>query len=146
MMFSKSFGYALRSILYIAENNEKRKRIQLQEIADKLNLPKHFLGKVMKWLVKERILLSTKGPFGGFSLSIKTLNTTLYELIAITGEAETPDACVLHMGPCNARQPCALHTQAESLKNKRNELLHSTTISSLLSKEKRAAFDKIMSN
>ena len=45
MVFSKSFGYAVRGVLYIAIMNGDRKRIQLDEIAEKLTgIPKRIPG------------------------------------------------------------------------------------------------------
>ena len=52
MIFSKTFGYALRSVLYLAMLHEDKDRIQLDEIAVQLSVPRHFLGNVMKKLVK----------------------------------------------------------------------------------------------
>ena len=69
MIFSKTFGYALRGVLYLSTINEDKPRVQLDEIAAKLSIPRHFLGKVMKKLVKEGVLSSMKGPFGGFSVN-----------------------------------------------------------------------------
>ena len=48
MIFSKSFGYAIRGILYIAVMKNEKQRVQLDEMAGKLNIPRHFLGKIMK--------------------------------------------------------------------------------------------------
>src|SRR6185503_8622151 len=114
MMFSKSFGYALRSLLYVAERRDEGGRIQMQEIAENLGIPKPFLSKVMKWLAREGILKSTKGPFGGFSLNKGTLNTSLAKLAEITHDYPVPDACILHLGKCNAQDPCVMHVEMES--------------------------------
>jgi Rrf2 family transcriptional regulator, iron-sulfur cluster assembly transcription factor len=65
MVFSKSFGYALRGVLYVTMAGEKKTMIQLEEVAHQLTVPKHFLAKVMKNLVKEGVLNSMKGPYGG---------------------------------------------------------------------------------
>src|SRR5918994_618927 len=64
MPFTKSFGYALRSILYIAIMSKEKSKVQVEEIAVRLSVPKHFLGKIMRLVVKNGILNSTKGPYG----------------------------------------------------------------------------------
>src|SRR5678816_4528942 len=89
MVFSKSFGYAVRGVLYIAIMNGDRKRIQLDEIAEKLTVPRFFLGKIMRKMVKEGILESGKGKYGGFSMNENTLKTTLIKLIEITAVSYT---------------------------------------------------------
>ncbi len=135
MIFSKSFGYSLRSVLYVAASGANNHRVPLSEVAEKLNIPRHFLGKVMKRLVKEGILSSQKGPSGGFRINERTLNTSLFTFVSITRETGQFDSCVLRLEKCNARQPCPLHRQAEWLKQQWRNLLSSTTVHDLLDKE-----------
>lgn len=135
MLFSKSFGYALRGVLYVAILSDSKPRIQLEEIAQKLSVPRHFLGKVMKGLVKEKILRSLKGPYGGFSLHENTIDTTLLKLAEVTGDTGLFESCVLRLRQCNAKNPCPMHKEAESLRKKWQDLLASTTIGDLLKKD-----------
>jgi len=135
MVFSKSFGYALRGILYVALVSETRARVQLDEMADQLAVPRHFLGKVMKNLVKEGILDSVRGPSGGFYMNEQTLQTPLYRLIEITGEVEEMSMCVLRLRKCNAQHPCPMHSEAIQMRGQWQQLLSSTTIGDLLRKD-----------
>lgn len=135
MIFSKTFGYALRGILYIALLRNEKPRVQLDEIADQLSVSRHFLGNVLKGLVNEGVLDSMKGPFGGFSVNQSTMEYTLYDLKKITGEVEDFNSCVLRFKKCNALNPCPLHDQLESLRNEWKHLLESTTIGDLLEKD-----------
>ncbi len=136
MLFSKSFGYALRSVLYVAASESEKNRVSLNEIAERLNIPRHFLGKVMKRVVKEGVLSSQKGPTGGFSTNEKTLFTTLRVFVDITGEPIQADSCVLRLQKCNSRNPCPLHQQAQLLRDHWLNLLSSTTIRDLLKKDR----------
>lgn len=136
MVLSKSFGYALRGILYVALGCPPRQRIQVDEIARELSVPKHFLGKVMKKIVKHGILNSTKGPHGGFSLGENTLSTTLFDLIQIT-DTDTPfDDCVLRFRKCNSGNPCPLHHKIEAYKKDFYQIFGKTTIGDLLNADK----------
>ena len=132
MFFSKSFGYALRGILYIALTSSERPRIQVEEIARKLVVPKYFLSKIIKSLVQRDILNSTKGPYGGISLNDKTLSTPLYELLIITSGNRQLDNCVLRLSKCNSRHPCPLHNKMEVCKKELRQVLTNTRISDLL--------------
>lgn len=135
MVFSKSFGYALRGILYIALTVNENERIQLAEIAEKLKIPRHFLGKVMRKLAEEGIINSMKGPYGGFSINEGTMETPLRQLINITGEGEGFNTCVLRLRKCNSQNPCPMHEEVELLRTKWQTLLASTTVGDLLKKE-----------
>jgi Rrf2 family transcriptional regulator, iron-sulfur cluster assembly transcription factor len=132
MFFSKSFGYALRGILYTAVACKEKQRIQVDEMARELEVPRHFLGKIMKKVVKHGILHSTKGPYGGFSLNEITLSTSLFELITITDGDEQFESCVLRLKKCNATRPCPLHHKMETFKVEMKQLLTKTQIGDLL--------------
>ena len=116
MYFSKSFGYAVRGVLYVAVTGTSKSRIQVDEIARKLSVPKNFLGKIMKKIVKHGILHSTKGPYGGFSINDKTLSTSLSDLMLITNGDALSDNCVLGLKKCNSVHPCPLHRRIETHK------------------------------
>ncbi len=135
MIFSKSFGYALRGVLYVAICNETRTKVQLEEMAGKLGIPRHFMGKVMKNLVKQGVISSKKGPYGGFYTNERTMATNLFTLVEVTGEVEEFSNCVLRFRKCNASRPCPLHGQMETLRRQWQRLLSTTTIGDLLNKE-----------
>ena len=128
MTFTKSFGYALRSVLYVAINSPNRPKQQVEEIANQLAVPQHFLGKIMKKLVKTGILNSTKGPYGGFSLNDQTLSTSLLELARMTNSISNVDDCVLSLEKCNSDNPCPLHHKILCYKRDLHNLLARTTI------------------
>jgi Rrf2 family iron-sulfur cluster assembly transcriptional regulator len=135
MVFSKSFGYALRGVLYVAIMSEAKDRIQLDEIAEKLTVPRFFLGKIMNKLVKGSVLTSEKGHNGGFSINDKTMATSLFTLVRITGDSELFDSCVLRLRKCNSKTPCPLHYEIETLRNQWHKLLAETTVEDLLKKD-----------
>lgn len=135
MIFSKTFGYALRGILYVSMISEEKPKVLLDEIAVQLAVPRHFLGKVMKQLVKEGVLSSMKGPFGGFYINEETMKFTLFNLMEITGEVEEFGTCILRFRNCNAASPCPMHYQVNSMRKKWQYFLSTTTISDLLKKD-----------
>jgi len=137
MILSKTFGYALRGILYIAQLQDENRKIQIDEIAGNLSVPRHFLGKIMQNLVKAGLLQSTKGPYGGFSLTADTLTTPLARLVELTDGMEQFHLCVLQLRSCNGTNPCPLHKEAEGIKNKLLTLLNQTTIADLLTNDKK---------
>ena len=145
MIFSKTFGYALRGILYIAVMQDEKRYVQVEEIASKLAAPRHFMGKIMKRLAKEKLLTSTKGPSGGFIINENTLEKPLMELIVITEGVEMFDSCVLRAKECNGTNPCPMHSQMEGLKNNLRSILSETSIGDLLEYNK-PEFIKSLSN
>lgn len=144
MFLSKSFGYALRGILYVALVDKENRKVQLSEMADKLSVPRHFLAKIMKSMMKEGVLTSTKGPYGGFAINADTLQTSLIQLVKITDGVEQFNTCVLSLRKCNSRNPCPLHYQMLKLRDEMLAQFSKTTIGDLLN-EKNPDFIKSIS-
>lgn len=136
MFFSKSFGYALRGILYVAMMNDENRKIRIDEMANRLSVPRHFLGKIMNKVVKKGILSSTKGPNGGFSLNNTTLNTPLITVVEAMDGLEQFDTCVLRLKKCNEENPCPLHYVMKAQRNDLLRIFSDTNIGSLLKEDK----------
>lgn len=136
MIFSKSFGYALRGILYVSMMSDENRKIRIDEMANRLSVPRHFLGKIMNKVVKKGILSSTKGPNGGFSLNSNSLNTSLLTLVELTDGVEQFDGCVLRLRKCNEAHPCPLHFHMQAYKQDLLKVFSDTHIGSLLKEDK----------
>ena len=136
MILSKSFGYALRGILYVAKMQDEQRKVQIDEIASNLSVPKHFLGKIMQQIVKEGLLRSTKGPYGGFSLADQTLSTPLIKLVEITDGLDQFRVCVLKLKYCDGSNPCPLHYEMDDLRKKFLSVFTQTTIDDLVKDSK----------
>ena len=132
MIFSKSFGYALRGILYVALKHEVHAPVQLSEIASVLGVPRHFMGKIMKRVVQKNILSSQKGPAGGFMINESTLSRFLIDLYQVTDRTEELNNCVLTKGICSSENPCSLHKLVLPLRGPIHAILYETTINDLL--------------
>lgn len=136
MIFSKSFGYAIRGVLYVALMQDEKRYVQVEEIASKLAVPRHFMGKILKKLAKEKVLQSIKGPSGGFTLNEHTLKMPLMDLITIIDGVEIFGTCVLRAKECNSSNPCPLHHHMEQIKGRLSSVLSDSTIGDLLDADK----------
>jgi len=144
MFFSKSFGYALRGVLYVAMMSDGHRKIPIDEISDRLSVPRHFLGKIMNKVAKKGILSSTKGPNGGFACNDLTLSTPLLALLESTNNLGQFNECVLRLKRCDALHPCPLHDQIQAHKADLLDLFARTQIRSLI-KEDESDFIKTIS-
>lgn len=132
MMFSKSFGYAVRGVLYIATRQAEKQYVHVEEIAAQLVVPRHFMGKILKRLVKEKVLLSSKGPLGGFTVHKDTRQLPLVRLIEITDSLDLFHTCVLRLDECSAANPCPMHHQIAKVNANLKNILSKTTVGDLL--------------
>lgn len=110
----------------------EKRYVQVGEIAGQLGVPKHFMGKILKNLVKEEVLTSVKGPTGGFSLHEQTLCLPLIQVLAITDGLGLFSNCVLRLQECNASNPCPMHYWMDPINTELKAILSNTTIGDLL--------------
>lgn len=110
-MFSASCHYALQAMFYIALHSSKERNVDLGEIAEEKSIPKHFLSKILQMLVKHKLLLSMRGPSGGFRLNRDPNDITLLEIVEIIDGLEIFDQCGIEYKPCDASNPCPIHDE-----------------------------------
>ena len=92
-------------------------------------------------LAKKGILSSSKGPRGGFSVNERTQVTSVIEVVTITEGQNYFENCALRLLKCDALNPCPLHFQIVSARDRMKQLLEETAIEDLL-KENKSEFLK----
>ena len=143
MVFSKSFGYVVRGMLYIAYRQDEKRYVQVEEIASVLAIPRHFMGKILKTLVKAGLLTSSKGPAGGFAVNEKTMKASLADLVKVTEGRDIFSTCALMFQECNAQCPCPIHSRMEVSRVQFIAVLSTTTIGDLLQDNNRDLINSI---
>src|SRR3984893_3666707 len=80
MKLTRASSYALHSVVYMAAQKQ-HKPVASHRIAEARGIPERFLLKVLKPLVSARVLLSLKGPNGGYRLLKSPKQITLLEVV-----------------------------------------------------------------
>ena len=79
-MFSQASEYALRALTELARC-EREKWVLTGELAELLDLPVHYLGKVLQNLARKGILESQRGRQGGFRLAAAPDEITVFDVV-----------------------------------------------------------------
>lgn len=135
-MLSNSCRYGIRAVIYLASQPKTAGRTGIKQISSDLDLPTPFLAKILQDLAKQKILVSSKGPHGGFSLMKDPRKIKLIDIVkAIDGE-EFFTTCVIHNGPCggkrNHKKYCSLHDDYESIRHEIKQMFRKKTIYDLV--------------
>ncbi|HLN20751.1 MAG TPA: Rrf2 family transcriptional regulator [Bacteroidales bacterium] len=135
-MLSNSCRYGIRAVIYLASQPSASVRTGIKQISDDLDLPTPFLAKILQELAKQKILLSSKGPHGGFSLYKDPRKIKLIDIVrAIDGE-EFFTNCVMHNGTCGGRKRskkvCSLHDDYDKIRKDLADLFGKRTIYDLV--------------
>ena len=142
MLFSKSCEYAIQSLLYLAYKEKGGQPVLLREISNTLQIPHHFLNKVLQQLTREGILISLRGVSGGFSLGRPGSEITLGDVVkAIDGDGFLGE-CMLGFPGCADKNPCPVHDQWKRAKQIILKIMETKSVAQL-SKEMDGKLDFI---
>jgi Rrf2 family transcriptional regulator, iron-sulfur cluster assembly transcription factor len=132
-MLSNTSRYAIRALIYLAVNGNDKNKIGIKKIADDLDIPSPFLGKILQALAKQKILLSTKGPNGGFGVSDRTLQASLMDIIKIIDGDDLFDQCLISNKLCGGSEtkPCSMHKHYETIREEIRYLFSQHTVADL---------------
>lgn len=131
-MISKTSGYAIRGVTYLVSKFNEDRKIGIQEIAEALQIPKHFLAKILQELAKRNIIGSTKGPHGGFYALMKTSTLPVITIIEAIDGLAIFDKCELGRDECSHVNPCPIHFDMIPHRNKIIKILQEKSIGDMV--------------
>ena len=142
LIFSRQCEYALQAVLYLAlkKNGEMT---SLRELTRALNIPYHFLGKILQQLTYRGLLTSAKGPQGGFALDPEARNITLFDIVNVIDGDSFAHVCVLGFPDCSGKQCCAVHEKWGDIRTLIKRMLASGTISEMAVRMRRPEFETV---
>ena len=139
IIFSRQCEYALQAVLYLALNSNG-KMISIRELTNKLNLPYHFVAKILQDLTRKGLLVSHKGPSGGFSLGAPAKDITLLEIVEAIDGSGFMDNCVFGFPSCTGDKPCAVHEQWDKVRNSIHKMLATKSILEMAGETKKPEY------
>jgi Rrf2 family transcriptional regulator, iron-sulfur cluster assembly transcription factor len=139
-MLSNSCRYGIRAVIYLASRPLSNGKTGIKKIGSDLGLPTPFLAKILQMLAKQKILSSSKGPHGGFSLLKDPREITLLDIVNTIDGYDTFTNCVMHNGSCEGVKKdgkhCPLHKDYEKSRKELIKLFSNRTIHELVMKSK----------
>lgn len=119
-------------MIYLALHAPSVKKIGIKQISGELDLPAPFLAKILQVLAKNKLLNSSKGPNGGFSLAKDASKITLYEIIRVIDGNDIFDQCLISMRTCYEEgTPCPMHDRYEPVRNEIKKMFQEKNLGSL---------------
>ena len=130
MLYSTASEYAIRAMAYLARRR-RGSLSSLEEIVTYDGLRAPFMAKILLQLVKQKLVISQKGPGGGFSLARSPKETCLLDIVrAIDGEPDFA-RCAVGLAKCSDEMPCPLHNSWLRLRNGIRKYLEAQTLDKL---------------
>ncbi len=131
MLFSQTAEYALRAVVWLADNPDAQRITSV--IAQATKIPPDYLSKVIQSLVRGGVLTSKRGIGGGVSLARPASAISVLEVINAVDPIKRICACPLGL-PSHGTTLCALHKKLDDSIAQMEAAFGSSTIEDILNK------------
>ena len=131
-MISKKCKYAIKALLYLADNQSEERSIFSTEIAENENIPQKFLETILRELRNFQLLQSKRGKTGGYKLLKKPSEIKLAELMRMMDGPISLLPCVslnyyASCDECN-ETTCTIKPVLEKVRDQTLSILGNTSI------------------
>ena len=130
-MISKTAEYALRAVVYLAEQAPAAST--LQPMAEATQVPSGYLSKVLQQLVRNGVATSQRGLGGGFALVKSPVDLSVYEVVQAVDPLPRILECPLHL-PEHREELCTLHRRLDDVMEMVEQSFRLTSVADLLKK------------
>jgi Rrf2 family transcriptional regulator, nitric oxide-sensitive transcriptional repressor len=127
-MFSQTVEYALRAVVFLADQAEAR---TAQEIAAATKVPPAYLAKVLQGLSRAGLVRSQRGLHGGCSLDRAAEKLTIWDVVQAVDPFRRITTCPLELKSHRSRL-CPLHKKLDDALAQIERVFKGTTIADVL--------------
>ena len=128
-LITRNTDYALRALCYISKHKAV---VTVDELVEKLGVPRSFMRKILQQLNKKRILDSFKGQGGGFKLRVLPGKINIFEIMCTFQGQVSLNGCFLKKDICPNRGRCVLRKKIRFIEDNVFKRLKKITIASLI--------------
>lgn len=131
MIFGASATHALRALAHLA-TLPAGEAVLGRDLARAVDVPGHYLAKVLATLARAGLLAATRGAKGGYRLARPAAEIPLVEIVAPFEGARARPGCLLRPGePCDDDRNCSAHPEWAKVKTAYLGFLESTTLADI---------------
>ncbi len=131
MIFGASATHALRALAHLAAGGGEEATLG-RDLARKVQVPSHYLAKVLATLARTGVLTATRGARGGYRLARPARQITLLEVVEPFEGKRARPGCLLRPGePCREGAACSAHAAWSGVKTTYLRFLETTTLADI---------------
>ena len=131
MQVSRKVDYALRAVIHLADDEHQGRACSVAEIADRERIPKQFLEKIIRDLIRTGLVRSQRGPHGGYVLARPAEAVTFRDVIEAVEGAISLNVCVGEHAECFMLGACGMNRVWAEGQRRVMDLFQNTTIASV---------------
>ena len=129
-MLSRSSIYAIQAMAHLSKGDPEIWQMR-RGLAQTLELPSQFLGKILGTLATVGLLESSRGRHGGYRLAHAASDITLEAVVKPFDRTLENWPCMLQRGSCADNEPCQIHERWLPVHEALVTFLTTTTVADL---------------
>ena len=129
-MISRTAKHALAALTVLAELPDGQ-FAGAGAIANEIDAPRNYLGKLLQTLAGEGLVESQKGKGGGFRLARSPASISAIDVVQPIDHISRWSDCFLGRQRCSGDSPCAVHDRWAQVRDVYLDFLRQTTIAGL---------------
>jgi Rrf2 family protein len=130
MQIPRRVDYGLRAVIYLAAQDPE-KSCSVSEIASQQNVPRKFLEKIIRDLIRSGLVKSKRGPDGGYTLARAPQKISFRDVIEALEGPVAVNVCMDQSLSCNHLNRCAMFGVWNEVQRRIIEVFANTTLADL---------------
>ena len=130
MQVSRKVDYALRAVIYLSMQREGRP-VPVSEIASHRRIPRKFLEKIIKDLIRSDLVHSHRGAHGGYTLAKAPDCVSFRDVIEAVEGPISINICVTGERDCSVLASCNMQRVWQEGQRRMLEFFADTTLADL---------------
>jgi len=126
-MISKTAEYALRAMVAL-RNQGPQGRVLNRDLSKLTKIPQNYLSKIMHALARSGLVVSERGPNGGFRLRRNAGSITAYQIVTLFEDLDGHKRCLLGEKNCRDSTACPAHEGWKAVRETYERYLKETTL------------------
>jgi Rrf2 family protein len=107
LRISRKIDYGLRAMIYLS-SIPMESVVPFREIARQMDVPEDFLAKILKTLVDQGLVKSTRGPHGGYALARAPAKISFLDVIEAVEGPVALNVCLDGEDACGHHTSCTM--------------------------------------
>src|SRR5229473_6365171 len=131
MKFGVGVDYSLKALLALAERYPSPEPLRVEEIAEAQEVPENYLRRLLIELKRGGLVVSQKGPSGGYLLARPPARITMADVVQIIEGDYVPVECLddaINDAPCRRDEFCAMRDVWREVRLSVINILQRTTL------------------
>jgi Rrf2 family protein len=138
MKFGVGIDYSLKALIMLAERLPSAQPLRVEEIAATQGIPENYLRRLLIELKRGGLVLSQKGPSGGYMLARQPAKITMADVVQTIEGDYVPVECLEDgaNSPCRKDDTCAMRAVWRDVRDAVVGILAATTLQALAERRK----------